>query len=91
MTNEVNNFDEERIDTIGTNGNEGLHYPKPKSSFALKDLGTEEIKDLLAIMLTILTGNKEIVTDVTLDDDYLANFPALQAISRKENGENPTA
>ena len=90
MTDETN-FNEERIDTIGSNGNEGLHYPKSKSSFALKDLGTEEIKDLLAIMLTILTGNKEIVTDVTLDDDYLANFPALQAISRKENGENTTA
>lgn len=90
MTEETN-FDEERIDTIGANGNEGLHYPKPQSNFALDDLDLHGVKELLAILLTINSGNKEIVTDVTLEDEYLENFPALKAISRKEHGQDTTA
>jgi len=88
MTEETN-FDEQRIDTIGPNGNDGLHYKPLTIDFA--DITTvEQLKDLVAILFTVLSKSTEAVDRLVLDVKYVEAFPELIKIAKFEDVENTT-
>lgn len=52
---------------------------------------TAQIQEIIQIIFTILAGNKEVVTELTVEDNYLDAFPDLNKIARTDNGEDTAA
>lgn len=52
---------------------------------------TAQIQEIIQIVFTILAGNREVVTELTVEDDYLDVFPDLNKIARVDNGEDTTS
>lgn len=92
----IDGFDEQRIDTIGPNGNEGLHYEekevKDSLTIILKEVNTlEQLRELVQIVFTALNGHRDIVTEITAETEYFNTYPNLKAIAKADHGENTTA
>lgn len=89
MATETENFDEQRIDIIAANGNDGLHYSPLVVDLA--DVTTiEQLKDLVAIIFTVLSKSKEAVDRLVLDVKYVEAFPELLKIAKANDVENTT-
>lgn len=88
----LNGFDEERIDTIGPNGNEGLHYPKEELYIRTEDIKTyDQLKELFILIITSLSRSKEVIDEIVLDNGYIENLPELKKIARKVDGKDITS
>ena len=89
MTTELN---EERMDVIGQNGNDGLHYDQAILTVRLDDISTtEEMKDLFKLIFTIFNKSPDVVTELTAGTDYFELYPNLKAIAKESHVENTTA
>ena len=85
-------FNEERIDTIGPNGNDGLHYEKDEFIIEFEDIKTvDQLKEVSKMLLTIVSGNRETVTSITLSRGSLESYPNLKDIAKVFHGEDTTA
>ena len=90
----IDGFDEERIDNIGPNGNEGLHYEKEVSELItvrLDDITKiEEVREMFMIIFTVLNRSVDIVTELSAESDYFDAYPNLKAIAKADHGKDIT-
>lgn len=58
-------------------------------TFKIEDIrSTAQIQEMFQIIFTLMAGNKEVVTELTVEDDYLDTFPHLNKLARIDNGED---